>query len=54
MRDYKEKSISVAKARELSEEELKGKIVVGTLVDKDREEFTQKLRDIQRQAMSES
>jgi 2-oxoglutarate ferredoxin oxidoreductase subunit beta len=43
LRLYRDNSIRIKKAQELSEEELKGKIVVGKLVERDEEEFTEKL-----------
>ena len=46
MEYFKENSVSVAKARGMSEQELEGKIVVGKLVERDRTEFTESLRKI--------
>jgi len=46
MEHFKENSVSVAKARDMSEQELEGKIVVGKLVERDRIEFTESLRRI--------
>ena len=43
---YKEQSVNVAKAKNMSEEELEGKIVVGKLKEKKREEFVSILRKI--------
>ena len=45
---FKERSISVEKAKKLSEEELKDKFIVGTIVDREKEEFTERLRSINR------
>jgi 2-oxoglutarate ferredoxin oxidoreductase subunit beta len=46
MEHFKENSVSVAKARSMSEQELEGKIVVGKLIERDRTEFTESLRKI--------
>ncbi len=46
MEYFKENSVSVAKARSMGEDELEGKIVVGKLVERDRIEFTDSLRQI--------
>jgi 2-oxoglutarate ferredoxin oxidoreductase subunit beta len=46
MEHFKENSVGVAKAKNMSEEELEGKIVVGKLVERDRIEFTESLRRI--------
>lgn len=43
LRLYRDNSIRIKRAQELSEEELKNKIVVGKLVERDEEEFTEKL-----------
>ena len=46
MEYFKENSLSVAKARSMSEQELEGKIVVGKLVERNRIEFTESLRRV--------
>ncbi len=46
MEYFKESSVRLGKAAEMSEEELDGKIVVGKLVERDRVEFTESLRKI--------
>ncbi len=46
MEYFKENSVSVNKARNLSEQELEGKIVVGKLIERDRIEFTESLRRV--------
>jgi len=49
VQDYKARSISVKKAAMLSDEELRGKIITGVLVDLDKTEYierTEKLRDL--------
>lgn len=46
LRWYKESSVHVKKAASMTEEELKDKIVIGEFVDKEREEFTEALRKI--------
>jgi len=46
MNYFKDSSVTVKKAAKMSEKELDGKIVVGTLVDRDRTEFTETLRRI--------
>ena len=42
----KDNSVRVKKAKEMTEEELEGKIVVGTLADRDRPEFVSELHSI--------
>lgn len=46
MEYFKENSVPVAQAANMSEQELDGKIVVGKLVERDRIEFTDTLRQI--------
>ena len=46
MEYFKKNSVRVKKAANMSEAELDGKIVVGTLVERDRIEFTESLRRI--------
>jgi len=46
MEHFKEISVPVKKAKKMSEKELEGKIVVGTLVERDRIDFTETLREI--------
>jgi len=46
LRLYKESSINIKKAASMKEEELENKIVIGEFVDKEREEFTEALRKI--------
>ncbi len=46
---FKDESIPVDEASEMSEEELEGKYVVGTLVERDRSEFTDGLRELNRE-----
>lgn len=43
---FKKNSVRVEKARNMSEEELDGKIVIGKLVERERIEFTESLRQI--------
>lgn len=43
---FKEKSINIKKAKDLTEEEFKDKFIIGTFIDKEKEEFTDKLREI--------
>jgi 2-oxoglutarate ferredoxin oxidoreductase subunit beta len=45
---FKKNSVSVAKAKGMSEEQLEGKIVVGKLVERNRAELTETLRAINR------
>ena len=52
MEYFKESSVGVAKAKNMSEEELEGKIVVGKLVERDRVEFTESLRRINRSCVT--
>jgi len=51
---FKANAISVTKARQLSEAQLAGKIVVGTLAQRDRVEFSENLRQINAQYRRES
>ncbi|MCP4568087.1 MAG: 2-oxoacid:ferredoxin oxidoreductase subunit beta [FCB group bacterium] len=46
LKQFKEKSIRVDKARGLSEEELKDKIVIGKLCDRDRPEYVSELYNV--------
>lgn len=46
---YKEKSVPLAKAEKMSEEELRDKIVIGKFVDRDRQEFTESLRKLNKE-----
>lgn len=50
MEYFKKNSIRVSKAKGMSEDELQGKIVVGKLVERDRTEFTDSLREINKNA----
>ncbi|MBL7046287.1 MAG: 2-oxoacid:ferredoxin oxidoreductase subunit beta [Candidatus Marinimicrobia bacterium] len=43
---FRDNSVKVEKAQELSEEELKDKIVIGKIVERDEEEFVEKLYQI--------
>lgn len=47
---FKERSIRVEKARELTESELENRFVIGKLVERDRPEFTQELAALQKRA----
>jgi 2-oxoglutarate ferredoxin oxidoreductase subunit beta len=48
LHEFKEKSITVQDAAGLSEEELEDRIVIGRLVERDRPEFTDCLKDLNR------
>lgn len=50
MRNIRDKSIPVEKAREMNEEDLKGKIVTGVLADRDYPEYTEMYRDVMKKA----
>ena len=50
MEYFKENSVSANKARNLSEQELEGKIVVGKLIERDRIEFTESLKRVNQRA----
>jgi 2-oxoglutarate ferredoxin oxidoreductase subunit beta len=52
LRQYKESSVLISKASSMSEEELKGKIVIGEFVDREREEFTEALKKLNKKAKS--
>jgi 2-oxoglutarate ferredoxin oxidoreductase subunit beta len=43
---FKENSIRMEKAKDMSEDELEGKLLIGKLVERDREEFTVSLRNL--------
>ena len=51
LRFYKDSSMVVEKARDMSEEQLKDKIVVGKFVDRDMPEFTESLRELNRRVL---
>jgi 2-oxoglutarate ferredoxin oxidoreductase subunit beta len=48
---FKEKAIRIEKAKDMTEEELEDRIVIGKFVDKEREEFSEILRNINRERM---
>jgi 2-oxoglutarate ferredoxin oxidoreductase subunit beta len=48
---FKEKAVRIEKAKNMTEEELEDRIVIGKFVDKDRKEFTEILRGINRERM---
>jgi len=50
LEDYKKRSITVKEAEKLSPEELKGKIVVGELVDKEKPEMLQEVNRMKQRA----
>jgi 2-oxoglutarate ferredoxin oxidoreductase subunit beta len=50
---FKEKTIKVEKAKNMSEKELEDRIVVGKFVDRDREEFTESLRKLNKGRMAQ-
>ncbi|HEC88973.1 MAG: 2-oxoacid:ferredoxin oxidoreductase subunit beta [Thermoplasmata archaeon] len=47
---FREKSINIKEVENLTEEETRDKFIVGTLVNRDKEEFTERLRDAIRRA----
>lgn len=53
LRIYRDHSVTVQKARDMSEEELKDKIVVGKLVERNREEYVSTLRRINENVRSQ-
>ncbi len=53
LEDYKKRSISVQEAGTLSEEELKGKIVVGELVDIEKPELVEEIKKMKQRASGE-
>jgi 2-oxoglutarate ferredoxin oxidoreductase subunit beta len=53
MRWQKEHAVSVEKARTMSDEELKDKIVIGTFVDKDRPEYTEQYAALRERVLKE-
>ena len=54
MKEYKEKSVTVKEAANLSEEKLQGKIVVGELVDKAKPEMVEEIMKMKKRALGES
>jgi len=50
---YRDKSVRMAQAKNMTEEELKGKIIVGKLQERDRAEFVTGLRRINEELQSE-
>jgi len=54
LRLFKENSVRVQKARQMSEEELEGKFVIGKLVERDREEYTLSLRKLNERVQREA
>ncbi|MBM4276466.1 MAG: 2-oxoglutarate synthase [Deltaproteobacteria bacterium] len=51
LEDYKNRSISIQEAKKLSKEELKGRIVVGELVDLDKPEMVEEVTRMRKKAM---
>ncbi|MFP4081573.1 MAG: thiamine pyrophosphate-dependent enzyme [Candidatus Aminicenantes bacterium] len=49
---FKENSVRMEKAKGMSEEELEGKFVIGRLVERNRKEFTQELRALNKRVQS--
>ena len=54
LKEYKESSIHIKKASSMKEEELKGKIIVGEYIDREKEEFTTILRKLNKNIQSPS
>jgi 2-oxoglutarate ferredoxin oxidoreductase subunit beta len=52
LKQFKENSVRIKKAQYMSEEELVGKIVVGTLCDRDRPEYTEELHKLTREQVA--
>ncbi|MCK5415131.1 MAG: 2-oxoacid:ferredoxin oxidoreductase subunit beta [Thermoplasmata archaeon] len=50
---FKEKAVHVDKAKDMSEEELEDKYVIGKLVERDREEYTLSLRKLNERVQKE-
>jgi 2-oxoglutarate ferredoxin oxidoreductase subunit beta len=50
---FKDKSVKIDKAKKMSEEELDDKIVIGKLVDREREEFTEALEKLNMERISQ-
>ncbi len=49
LKEFSEKSVPIKKARKMEEEQLEDKIVVGTLVERNREDFVTGLQNLNRQ-----
>jgi 2-oxoglutarate ferredoxin oxidoreductase subunit beta len=43
---FRDSAVRIEKARDMTEEELEGKLIIGKLVERDREEFTTSLRNL--------
>lgn len=54
MEHFKKNSVRISRAKNMSEEELEKKIVVGKLVERDRIEFTESLRRINEKCQAEA
>lgn len=53
LRFYKDHSVNVQKTRDMNEEELKDKIIIGKLTERNREEFVSTLRRINENVRSQ-
>jgi 2-oxoglutarate ferredoxin oxidoreductase subunit beta len=50
---FKEKMIKIEKTKNMSEKELEDRIVIGKLVDRERTEFTESLRNLNKERIGE-
>lgn len=46
LQEYKETSVRIEEASKMNSDELKGKIIIGKLIESEKEEFTEKLRQL--------
>jgi 2-oxoglutarate ferredoxin oxidoreductase subunit beta len=53
MLEYKDSSVRIQDAAKMSSEELDGKIIIGKFVEKDKEEFTDNLRNLNQKVREE-
>ena len=53
MLEYKDSSVRIQDAAKMSSEELKGKVIIGKFVEKDKEEFTDNLRKLNQKVRNE-
>ena len=49
LRRFKEQAIPIEKARQLTEEKLEGRIIIGKLIDRERPEFVTELHRLTRE-----
>ena len=53
LQEYKDSSVRVKDAAKMSDDELKGKIIIGKLIEKEKEEYTDNLQNLNRKIRKE-